>query len=107
MIKEGDKRFIACNFRKGTKIARKGAIAYVLWPNYGGGNDRIPLLVRSRSGRWVEKWEAMSRLENFRFKTIPPEHPLYNRDYGILNDACLQSLQEACLREHATRATRS
>ena len=61
------------------KIASPGARAYVLRPNPGGGNDRIVILVRSRGARWVEKWENASRLCDFRLKTLPPEHPLYDR----------------------------
>jgi hypothetical protein len=35
-------------------------------------------LVRSRSGRWIAKWETIRRLKDFRVKTIPVEHPLYS-----------------------------
>lgn len=70
-----DRRFIACNYREGTGVAAEGALAYVvLWL---GGNlpERVSVLVRSRGGRWVQKWESMRRLTNFRLKTIPPAHP--------------------------------
>lgn len=72
-----DRRVVACNFREATNVARKGARAYLVRPNPGGGDDRVVILVRSRGGRWVEKWEDIRRLENFRCKTLPPEHPLY------------------------------
>jgi hypothetical protein len=58
----------------------------------------VPLLVRSRGGRWIEKWEAMRRLENFRVKTIPPDHPLYDRMYQPGEDD-LRRFREACDRE--------
>lgn len=73
-----DKRAIQCNYTEGTKIAPKGAKAYLVRPNPGGGNDRIVILARSRGGRFVQKWESIKRLDNFRIKTIPPEHPFYN-----------------------------
>lgn len=94
-----DRHVIACNFREGTKVARAGALAYVRWTNPGGGNDRIPLLIRSRGGRWVEKWEAMRRLHNFRLKTIPPEHPLYDRSEWWASEGAVESLRHACERE--------
>jgi hypothetical protein len=43
----------------------------------GGSIKRVHLLVRSRGGRWVDKWEALSRIGNVRVKTIPEGHPLY------------------------------
>ena len=109
---EHDARVIACNFAEATSSAKKGALAYVQWPNWGGGNDRIPLLIRSRGGRWIEKWEAMHRLTNFRFKTIPPEHPLYGRMlYGHppyrISERDLELIQAACAREHLIRVAHS
>lgn len=75
-----DRRVIQCNYAEATGIATDGARAYLVLPNPGGGHDRIQILVRSRSGRWVEKWEDIRRLTDFRAKTLPPEHPLYDHD---------------------------
>lgn len=72
-----DRRVIQLNYRTSTKVATEGARAYLVLSNRGNAHDRIAVLVRSRGGRWVQKWEAMSRLTNFRVKTLPPEHPLY------------------------------
>jgi hypothetical protein len=72
-----DRKVIQCNFAVGTNVASEGARAYVSRLNPGGGNDRIVILVRSRGARWVEKWERVDRLTNFRLKTLPPDHPLY------------------------------
>jgi len=36
--------------------------------------------VRSRGGRWIEKWESIRLLKNFRVKTLPPGHPQYGND---------------------------
>ena len=87
-----DKRVIACNLTEPTSPAATGALAYVRWMNYGWGNDRMPLLIRSRGGRWIEKWESRNRLGNFRLKTIPPEHPLYHR-LGGQTERDLESLR--------------
>lgn len=78
-IAPGDRKVIQCNYTEGTNIAAQGARAYVVLPNPGGGHDRIQVLVRSRGGRWVQKYEAISRLAHFRVKTMPLEHPLYAR----------------------------
>lgn len=74
-----DRRAIACNYIEGTSPTPQGGLAYVLLPNPGSGAERVQLLARSRSGRWIEKWEDIRRLTNFRWKTIPPDHPLYER----------------------------
>lgn len=75
-----DRKVVQCNYAEATKIASEGARAYLVYPNPGGGYDRVGILVRSRGGRWVEKWEDSRRLRDFRVKTLPPEHPLYGND---------------------------
>jgi len=103
LITARDRRAIACNFREGTSVARKGALAYVTLANPGGGSDRVSLLVRSRGGRWVTKWEAMHRLRNFRLKTIPPGHYLYDRSqFWQADETTLERLRKACEREDRT-----
>jgi len=87
-----------------TKTATTGALAYVRWPNPGNSNDRIALLIRSRGGRWIEKWEDMRRLGNFRLKTLPPEHPLYDRLDWRPDESTLAELQAACVRHHASES---
>lgn len=74
-----DRRVVQCNYAEGTSIAASGARAYVALSNPGHGHDRIEILVRSRGGRWVKKWERRQRLTDFRVKTLPPEHPLHSR----------------------------
>ena len=73
----GDKRVVACNYRAPARVAVTGARCYVLNPNYGMGCARVRLLLRSRGGRWIDKWEDTRRLANFRVKVVPPEHPRY------------------------------
>jgi hypothetical protein len=96
-----DRRVIACNYLESTSKNSKGSIAYL-----GFGGDivtRLFILTRTRSGRWVECWENARRLGNFRYKTIPPEHPLYKRlewrdrsdTEGTARDS-LPGIQEYC-----------
>lgn len=72
-----DRLVVQCNYAEPVSVAAKGARAYLVRPNPGGGNDRIVILVRSRGGRWVEKWEDIRRLAGFRVKKLPPQHPLF------------------------------
>lgn len=78
--REGDRRVVQMNYAVSTNVAAKGARAYLVLPNGGGGHDRICILVKSRGGRWVEKWEDSRRLTNLRAKTVSPGHPLYDDD---------------------------
>lgn len=73
-----DHRAIQCNLTASQKTAAKGARAYVTLANPGGGSDRIEILLRSRGGRWIEKWQDIRTLADFRIKTIPIGHPLYH-----------------------------
>lgn len=73
-----DRWVIQCNLAEATNIATQGARAYVMQPNPGWGHERVQVLIRSRGGRWVAKWEALTHLEDFRVKTLPPEHPQYD-----------------------------
>lgn len=73
-----DRQVVQCNYTTAVSAVAAGARAYLVRPNPGGGDDRIVILVRSRGGRWIEKWENIRRLGNFRCKTLPPEHPLYS-----------------------------
>ena len=77
--KKMDKKVLAYNLTESISEASKGSLAYVINPNHGGGGDRKEMLIRSRSGRWIRKWESAKRLENPRVKTIPPGHPLYSQ----------------------------
>lgn len=74
-----DRRVVQCNLTVPTSAAARGARAYVVLVNRGNGSDRIEILLRSRSGRWVEKWEDIRHLDHFRAKTIPFGHPIYGR----------------------------
>ena len=104
MTDEQDRKALACNYAESVSVAAKGALAYVRWPNYGNANDRVLLLVRSRGGRWIEKWEAMRRLTNFRLKTLPPQHPLYDRA-GQFSEDDEWRFRADCVTEHTLRTS--
>lgn len=61
---------IVCNYGEGTKCVHKGARAYVLSPNPGWAGERIYLRVKSKGGRWIDKWESSARLGDFRLATV-------------------------------------
>lgn len=79
LSERADIRVIQCNYAVGTKACAEGARAYVWLTNPGGGNDRIQVVARSRGGRFVERWEDIRHLRDFRLRTMPPEHPVYRR----------------------------
>lgn len=76
---EAIRKVIACNLRLARKEFSRGSLAYAIFLNYGNANESIQVCGRSRSGRWIEKFEAIGHLENFRVKTISSESPLWDR----------------------------
>lgn len=74
-----DIQVIACNYAKPVAAHSKGSLCYVskLWTLPARKQARVQIVARARSGRWVQRWENLEHLENFRFKTIPKEHPRY------------------------------
>lgn len=75
-----DRRAIQCNLTASQKTGVKDARAYVILANPGNYSDRIEILLRSRGGRWIQKWQSIRLLADFRIKTIPIGHPLYHDD---------------------------
>ena len=71
----GDLRAIACNVAVASPGVSVGALAYIVQLS----GDRAKVRVRSRSGRWIERWLPFTALANFRFKTIPPSHSQFDR----------------------------
>lgn len=61
----------------GDSAVSPGSRGYVLFRE--GGGERAWVLVRSRGGRWIEKWIGLDRVTNERLTTVPPEHLLYER----------------------------
>lgn len=75
-MSDPDLRVITCNVIKANTnhTWHDGARAYL---RYNTGADRIAMLVRSRSGRYIKTWVAYANLANWRVRTVPPEHPRY------------------------------
>lgn len=69
----GDLRVIQCNYRVATSVCSKGARAYL---STVSGDDRKQVIARSRSGRWVRRWEKRENLYNFRLKTLVADDPV-------------------------------
>lgn len=73
-----DRRVITCNYLAGTKVVAKGAKAHVATAFLGGNlPERVYVVVCSRGGRWIEKWESVQRLGNFRPTTLAADNPRY------------------------------
>lgn len=72
-----DKVVIACNYAETSPEASAGALGYVCRVAFGD-KARVLVWVRSRNGRWIQKWQRIINLTNFRLKTLPAEHPRYN-----------------------------
>lgn len=70
-----DLRAVACNVVDSSGSIWRGSLAYVMQLS----GDRVRLLVRCRSGRWIQKWQKISDAANFRFKAISPSSPLAAR----------------------------
>ena len=67
-------KVVQCQYRLDTPTCRAGARAYLtICANAAGKRARI--LARSRSGRWVERWESLRVLCNFRIKTLVADDP--------------------------------
>ena len=69
----GDLPAAACDDARPTGAGAAGAKAYVLTTNGHNASDRVRVIARSRSGRWVQKWEDARNLHNFRVVTLVPE----------------------------------
>lgn len=104
-----DKRVIACNLKEPTKHSAKGSLAYVLDPGTGSSGERVGVLLRSRGGRWIGIWQPATRLENFRFKTLPEEHPRHDdvrfADWGERSLDMLQRASQGRQRQPGQDAT--
>lgn len=86
---------IACNYSEATKTATKGSLAFVLLPNGGNLHDRLFILSRSKSRRWIKRWESIRLLTNFRIKKIPQESTLYLKLIEGCDETALESIKNA------------
>jgi hypothetical protein len=72
-----DRKVIACNYVSSTSACAAGSLCFVTQFWNGEEKSRVQILARSRSGRWIQKWEGIDKLSSYRIKTLPPAHPLY------------------------------
>jgi hypothetical protein len=70
---------IVCNYAVARPATSKGAKAYLIGGWSDGAWERLRVLARSRSGRWIEIWEDYRHLTNFRLTMVVPESPDYQR----------------------------
>jgi hypothetical protein len=73
---------MACNYLEPVSASVAGARAYVIGLNFGNGCERVHILARSRSGRWIERWESLRRVGNFRLHSAC----VNNRQHALLLD---------------------
>lgn len=78
-VNDGDIRIPVANLREAHRFIRKGAKVYIQ-TQPGGNPDCAVILARSRGGRWVQTYTRTKRLTNFRWATLPPEHPARRGD---------------------------
>jgi hypothetical protein len=89
-----ERKVIACNYLDGISSVATSAKAYVSLVWFGGNlPERVFVLARSRGGRWIEKWEDLRRLSNFRRVTVAPGNPVFGNHY----------LQAEATEEHLAR----
>lgn len=89
-----DRRVVQCNYLTGTPVCAAGARAYLV----GFAVPRVRVLARSRSGRWVFRWEPQARLHNFRLKTLAADDPAFRFAGGLaagISQAVVDNLNAA------------
>lgn len=69
---------ILCNLIETTAYSATGSLGYIL-VNHQGGSERFQVLIRSRSGRFIQHWIPTDNLGNFRIRRISPENPRYKK----------------------------
>lgn len=106
-ISTADRHAVVCNVQRADGVARAGAKVWVTHvADIGGGGDRPVVLVRSRSGRLVERRMAAIHLRDFRVSTVPAAHPRY-ADERIVHDDRYQAQQVADMLAAAAARTSS
>ncbi len=69
-------KVVQCNYRLDTSVCRAGARAYLTYET-DSASGRVRVVSRSRSGRWVDRWENLGFLCSFRLKTLVSADPVF------------------------------
>jgi hypothetical protein len=64
-------------FSSDTNACWQGSTAWILALTPAHNGERVKVLVRSRSGRYVEIWCHRNRLGAFEIAEVGSDHPLY------------------------------
>jgi hypothetical protein len=57
---------VICFNHEGNHYIKHGSLGYII---FGSGDSAVFITVRSRSGRFIERWAKLSDLYNFRLKS--------------------------------------
>jgi hypothetical protein len=99
------RRVVICDFAEPTREAQAGVRAYVALRDLG--SDRLDVLVRSPSGRWLRTWAPISGFQRFRVKALRPEHPLYHDERVCDRDPERLATELAAAAHHARQSQTS
>jgi hypothetical protein len=93
------KKVTVGNLIEDTKYATKGTRVVVGLSNPGWGNERFVVFLKTRTGRWIRKWERADRMVNFRNVTISSAHPFWDKVF----DFSPEQFEQASIRERVRR----
>ena len=89
---------VQCNL---IEVSGQPPRAYLSSSNFGNAAEHVEIVLRTPQGRWAQCWKRIDRVDNFRVKTLPPEHPRH-KDERILDlesrdqaERLVQSLRRA------------
>lgn len=68
-----DLRVVVANLTEPMSALRTGTKCFICQNT--GMFERCYIRAKSRGGRWIEMWVPLKRLTNFRWSTVPKEHP--------------------------------
>lgn len=66
---------MVATYQEPTRVMRRGTNAYLVRAPRRGGYATLEVVARSRSGRWVRRFERRRRLGDFRLTDAVPTSP--------------------------------
>ncbi len=73
---------VQCNYKSDTSACRAGSRAYLSYKIDVAGH-RVQVVARSRSGRWVVRWESLMDLHCFRIRCLVERDGLFLKSLPI------------------------